>query len=181
MTTLETAIVVAYLATLSVLALYGLHRYYLLHLYYHHRSRSPRPVGRLEPLPRVTVQLPIYNEMYVVERLIRAACGLDYPSDRLEIQVLDDSNDKTSHIAAEVIGSMRTQGHNIVHLRRTGREGFKAGALANGLRHARGEFIAVFDADFVPAPSFLHDLIHYFSHPRIGMVQAHWGHLNRDY
>jgi cellulose synthase/poly-beta-1,6-N-acetylglucosamine synthase-like glycosyltransferase len=181
MTGLETAIVAAYLTTLAILAVYGLHRYYLLHLYHRHRTRSPRPIGRLDPLPRVTVQLPIYNEMYVVERLIRAACALEYPSDRLEIQVLDDSNDETSVLAAEVIEEMRARGHDIVQLRRSVREGFKAGALAHGLRHARGELIAVFDADFVPAPSFLLDLIHYFSHPRVGMVQARWGHLNRDY
>src|SRR5207245_10457457 len=126
-------------------------------------------------------QLPIYTEIYVVERVIRAACRLEYPTDRLEIQVLDDSDDETSRIAGAMVARMRRLGHDIVHVRRGGRVGFKAGALAHGLRLARGEFIALFDADFVPEPGLLRDMIHHFSHPRVGMVQARWDHLNRDY
>ena len=181
MSLLETAIVAAYLATLSVLAVYGCHRYYLLRLFYRHRGGAARPATSLVPLPRVTVQLPVYNERYVVERLIAAACGLDYPADKLEIQVLDDSSDDTSTIAARVVATMRRRGHDIVHIQRRDRRGFKAGALAHGLRLSQGELIAVFDADFVPGPRFLLDLVHHFSHPRVGMVQARWGHLNRDY
>ena len=181
MTVLEGAVVAAYYATLLVLAIYGSHRYYLLHLYYRHRGDVPRPAARLDPLPLVTVQLPVYNERYVVERLIRAACALDYPADRLEIQVLDDSTDDTSRLAAAVVETMRRRGPDVVHLRRGSREGFKAGALAHGLARARGELIAVLDADFVPSPPFLLDLVHHFSDPRVGMVQARWGHLNREY
>ncbi|MBI4169905.1 MAG: glycosyltransferase, partial [Acidobacteria bacterium] len=181
MSTLETVILAAYFATLSILAIYGCHRYYLLRLYCRHRSRPARPAGRLEPLPFVTVQLPIYNEVYVVKRLIRAACALDYPADRLEIQVLDDSTDETTQIAAETIAALRGRGPDIRHIRRGGRAGYKAGALAHGLNTARGEFIAIFDADFVPPPGFLLDLLPHFSRPRVGMVQARWEHLNRDY
>ncbi len=181
MSCLETSVVALYLATLLILALFGCHRLYLLRLYDRSRARARCPAGCLDPLPRVTVQLPVYNEVYVVERLIRAASALDYPADRLEIQVLDDSDDETSALAGRVIGEMRARGHDVAHLRRVRRDGFKAGALAHGLRLARGELIAVFDADFVPPPGFLLELIDHFSHPRVGMVQARWGHLNRDY
>ena len=181
MTWLAGCIVVSYYATLLALAIYGWHRYHLLYLFYRHAPKRPRPPATLEPLPPLTVQLPIYNERYVVDRLIRAACALDYPADRLEIQILDDSTDDTTRIAAEVAEEMRRLGHDVRHLRRGHRRGFKAGALAEGLAQARGELVAVFDADFVPAPSFLLDLVHYFSDPRVGMVQARWGHLNREY
>jgi cellulose synthase/poly-beta-1,6-N-acetylglucosamine synthase-like glycosyltransferase len=127
------------------------------------------------------VQLPIYNEMYVVERLIEAACRLDYPRDRLQIQVLDDSSDGTTQRAGRAIARWRRRGLDVTHIRRGHRRGYKAGALAHGLDTARGEFIAIFDADFVPGSSFLLELIPYFNRPRIGMVQARWGHLNRDY
>ncbi|HKB07455.1 MAG TPA: cellulose synthase family protein, partial [Candidatus Polarisedimenticolia bacterium] len=180
MNPVEIGIVALYLAILTILALYGGHRAYLLYLYRRHRGERHR-VYRLDSLPPVTVQLPIYNERYVVERLIRAVCALDYPRDRLEIQVLDDSDDGTSRIAARMIAEMRGRGHDIRHLRRGFRSGYKAGALAHGLRQARGEMIAIFDADFVPEPGYLLDLIHAFGNPRVGMVQARWGHMNRDY
>ncbi|OLD66511.1 MAG: glycosyl transferase family 2 [Acidobacteria bacterium 13_1_40CM_2_68_10] len=181
MTVVEGAVVAAYYATLLVLAIYGLHRYYLLHLFYRHRGDGPGAAARLDPLPHVTVQLPVYNERYVVERLIRAACALDYPAGRVEIQVLDDSTDDTSRLAAAAVEAMRRLGHDVVHLRRGTREGFKAGALSYGLARAKGELVAVFDADFVPPSPFLLDLVHHFSDPRVGMVQARWGHLNREY
>ncbi len=181
MTAIETAIVALHLTILAILGVYGCHRAYLLWLFRKARGRAAPPVGRLDPLPSITVQLPVFNEVYVVERLIRAACALDYPSDRLEIQVLDDSDDGTSAIAASLTAEMRAAGHEIVHLRRRSRAGFKAGALAYGLRLARGELIAVLDADFLPEPGFLLALVHHFSHPRVGMVQARWGHLNRGY
>jgi cellulose synthase/poly-beta-1,6-N-acetylglucosamine synthase-like glycosyltransferase len=174
-------VLVTYFGVLLVLAVYGCHRYYLLRLHYRHRPIAP---GRPEPLtalPRVTVQLPVFNEFYVVERLIEAACRLDYPRERLEIQLLDDSTDETSSRAAAVVDLMRRNGHDVTHIRRSHRDGFKAGALAHGLRTAGGEFIAVFDADFVPGPRFLRDLLPHFSHPRVGMVQARWGHLNREF
>ncbi len=174
-------LVAAYYATLLLLAIYGGHRSYLLHLYYRNRRRQPPPPVFLDPLPYVTVQLPVYNERYVVERLIRAACALDYPADRLEIQVLDDSTDDTQQLAAAVVDALRRLGSDVVHLRRGHREGYKAGALASGLERAKGELVAVFDADFVPPASFLLDLVHHFGDPRVGMVQARWGHLNREY
>jgi cellulose synthase/poly-beta-1,6-N-acetylglucosamine synthase-like glycosyltransferase len=177
----EGAVVAAYYATLLVLAIYGVHRFYLLMLFDRHRGESPTPATRLDPLPIVTVQLPIYNERYVVERLIRATCALDYPLDRLEIQVLDDSTDDTSRLAATAVDTLRRLGHDVVHIRRETRVGFKAGALAHGLSLARGELVAVFDADFVPPSGFLLDLVHHFGDPRVGMVQARWGHLNREY
>jgi cellulose synthase/poly-beta-1,6-N-acetylglucosamine synthase-like glycosyltransferase len=135
----------------------------------------------MEKLPQVTVQLPVYNEMYVASRLVQAAARLDYPADRLEIQVLDDSSDETASILAEQIGRLRDAGLDIQHLRRDKRVGFKSGALAYGLARAKGEFLAIFDADFLPPPDFLQRTLPYFSDPQIGFVQARWGHVNRDY
>ncbi len=178
MTVLRAVVLAAYFGTLFVLAIYGCHRSYLLYLYYRRRSLTPGPP--LNRLPVVTVQLPVYNERFVVTRLIESACRLEYPSDRIEFQVLDDSTDDTVEIAATAIARMRRLGHDIVHIRREGRDGYKAGALAAGLRRARGEFIVIFDADFVPRPGFVRDLIGHFGHPRVGMVQARWVHLNRD-
>src|SRR5205823_12540848 len=131
--------------------------------------------------PRVTVQLPVYNELYVVERLIEAACQIRYPRELLEIQVLDDSTDGTAEVAAGCVAKQRALGFNIHHIHRANRHGFKAGALENGLKEASGEFIAIFDADFIPAENFLEDVIDYFSDPEVGMIQARWGHINREY
>ena len=132
-------------------------------------------------LPRITVQLPIFNELYVSARIIEAACRLDYPNDLLQIQVLDDSTDETSAIVAESVGQARAQGTDIVHIRRRDRSGFKAGALREGLKSATGEFIAIFDADFVPEPDFLTRAITHFTSPDVAFVQGRWGHLNGDY
>jgi len=163
-----------------VLSLFGLHRYLLVLGYYRGRRRQTRP-GTLDPLPSVTVQLPIYNEVYVVERLIEAVCRMDYPRDRIQVQILDDSTDETQHMACAAAKRFRREGLDIVYIHRSSRQGFKAGALQNGLRSARGEFVAVFDADFLPQPSFLRDTIHYFCDKRVGMVQARWDYLNRNY
>ncbi len=172
---------VAYFAILGILSLYGIHRFYLVGLFWKTRHRQPRP-GRLpETPPRLTVQLPIYNEFYVVERLIRAACRIDYPSDRLDIQVLDDSTDETSNVARRLVDEYRRRGVAIEYRHRVDRKGFKAGALQAGMETARGEFIAIFDADFIPTADFARKMIPYLADPRIGMVQARWGHLNRDY
>ncbi|HXV77486.1 MAG TPA: cellulose synthase family protein [Candidatus Polarisedimenticolaceae bacterium] len=170
-----------YFACLGVLTLYGIHRWYLVALYLRHRDRAVVPPGRLEPLPPLTVQLPLFNEMYVVERLIDAVCALDYPRDRLEIQVLDDSTDETTALVRRKVEQKVGEGFDIVHLCRTDRGGFKAGALETGQRRAKGELIAVFDADFVPRPDFARQLVHHFVDPRVGMVQARWGHLNADH
>ncbi len=163
------------------LSCYGLHRYWMIYLYYRYRRQQPRATGQLRELPAVTVQLPMYNEMYVAERLLDAVAALDYPSDKLEIQVLDDSTDETTQIVARKLAELRELGINVSHIHRSDRTGFKAGALENGLRTARGEFIAIFDADFLPPKSLLKDLIHHFADPRIGMVQTRWGHINEDH
>ena len=145
-------------------------------------GREPEAEAKLTgALPRVTVQLPIYNELYVSERVIEAACRLDYPSELLQIQVLDDSTDETTALVAAAVGRAQADGLDIVHLRRQQRTGFKAGALQHGLASASGEFIAIFDADFVPAPDFLRRTLPYFDREELAFVQARWGHLNSGY
>ncbi len=174
-------IVIAYFTILAILSFYGLHRYIMVFLFRKYRERAVVPKSRFEELPRVTVQLPSYNEMYVMERIIDAVCSFDYPHDRLDIQVLDDSTDETQRIARNAVERWSNLGLDIHYIHREDRTGFKAGALENGLRTAKGEFIAIFDADFVPEPDFLQKSIHYFTDPQIGMVQGRWEHLNRDY
>ncbi len=170
-----------YLLTLILLGLFGIHKYYLLHLYRKYK-KQPLPVPPVpETWPNVTVQLPIYNEKYVLKRLIKAAVCLDYPREKLHIQLLDDSTDTTSNLAARLIAVLRKKGYRIDHIRRPNRVGFKAGALAYGLRKSSAEYIAIFDADFVPQPDFLKQTIPYLMQPGIGMVQTRWGHINRDY
>lgn len=180
MTPVETLVLGAYFFVLTILATYGWHRYYLVYLYHKHKGDQVQPVA-LSHLPRVTIQLPIYNEMYVVERLVQAVCQMDYPKELLDIQVLDDSTDETTSIAGAAVERARSQGFDISHVRRTDRRGFKAGALANGLRTAKGEFIAIFDADFIPARDFLRRMLPYFVSDKVALVQARWGHLNQDY
>src|SRR5262245_43441127 len=155
-------ILVPYLTILTILAIYGIHRYHLVYLYLRHKDKVAKPKGRLAVRPKVTVQLPIYNEMYVVERLVEAACRIRYPRELLQIQVLDDSTDGTKEIAAACVEKHRAMGFNIEHIHRANRSGFKAGALENGLTLATGEFIAIFDADFIPAENFLEDVVDYF-------------------
>lgn len=181
MSYLGSLVLILYFAILIALAGFGLHRYLMVYLYYKHRDRRPRPTGRLATLPPVTVQLPIFNEMYVVERLIDAVARLEYPRALLEIQVLDDSTDETMEIARRRVELHRSRGVDIHSIHRRKRTGFKAGALARGLECARGRLIAIFDADFVPEPDFLRQTVPYFDDPDIGMVQARWGHINRDY
>jgi cellulose synthase/poly-beta-1,6-N-acetylglucosamine synthase-like glycosyltransferase len=170
-----------YIFTFSMVCIYGLHRYHLVYLYYKHQARKPRLVRRFDYLPRVTVQLPMYNERYVARRIIEMACAIDYPAERLQIQVLDDSTDDTVEIAREAVEEMRRAGHDIVYLHRTNRQGYKAGALEAGLKSATGEFVCIFDADFLPPPNILRDTIHYFTDDQVGMVQARWEHINREY
>jgi cellulose synthase/poly-beta-1,6-N-acetylglucosamine synthase-like glycosyltransferase len=170
-----------YYLILGTLAAYGVHRLALVALYYRTRHRAPGPAPVPAEWPRVTVQLPLFNEMYVAERLIRAVAQLDYPRDRLEIQVLDDSTDETRWIVARQVELYRQQGLPIRHLHRLDRTGFKAGALAAGQAEARGELVAVLDADFVPRPDFLRRAVPHFDDPGVGMVQARWEHINRHY
>ena len=181
MTTVEIVFLGVYFAVLCVLAIYGSHRYRMAFLYYRHKFKIPTPKGTLAQLPRVTIQLPVFNEMYVVERLIEAVCRIEYPRDLLEIQVLDDSTDETCAIARAVVERHRRSGQDISYIHRTNRKGFKAGALENGLLTAKGEYVAVFDADFVPAPDFLQRTVPFFADAKVGMVQVRWGHLNREF
>src|SRR5262245_31653096 len=181
MTPSETLTLASYFFVLIVLAVYGWHRYYLVYLYLKNRDKGPKPGPPLEPAPIVTVQLPLYNEMYVADRLIDAVCRLEYPRDRLEIQVLDDSTDETQDIAELAVRRFAAQGVSIKYYHRGDRIGFKAGALEAGLRVASGEFVAIFDADFIPAPHFLTQLMPHFADPRVGMRKARWGHINQDY
>jgi cellulose synthase/poly-beta-1,6-N-acetylglucosamine synthase-like glycosyltransferase len=181
MTPSETIILAAYFFVLIVLAIYGWHRYYLVYLYMRNRGNGAKPGPALDPLPVVTIQLPLYNEMYVADRLIEAVCRIEYPRDKLEIQVLDDSIDETRGIAELAVRRFATEGVDIKYLHRTDRTGYKAGALEAGLQTARGEFIAIFDADFIPSSDFLIRLMPHFSDAKVAMVQARWGHINQDY
>src|SRR5438477_10224879 len=181
MTPSDTFILVSYFFVLSILAVYGWHRYYLVYLYMRHKDSQPVEPVPLDPLPKVTVQLPIYNEMYVADRLIDSVCRLDYPRELLEIQVLDDSTDETREIAELAVRRHAAHGIDIKYFHRKDRTGYKAGALEAGLNVASGEFVAIFDADFLPHADFLHRLLPHFGNDRVGMVQARWGHINQDY
>ncbi len=172
--------IAAYLVVLTLICVYGAHRYFLLMLYYRVRRRQSRPASTFDELPRITVQLPMYNERNVAQRIIEQAAQLDYPRDKLQIQVLDDSTDETQQIARATVDRLRGAGHDIEYLHRANRTGYKAGALEAGTRTAKGEFIAIFDADFVPPPTILRETIHHFTDERVGMVQTRWDHLNRD-
>ena len=178
---MEYFVIGVYMLTLTILAIYGFHRGHLVYLYWKHRKRAPKPAGRFEELPVVTVQLPMFNELYVAERLIESITTLEYPKDKLEIQVLDDSTDETQQIAKAKVEELVERGFDAKYVHRTDRTGYKAGALEEGLHVAKGDYTLVFDADFVPTPTIVTDLIHHFTDPKVGMVQARWGHLNRDY
>ncbi len=176
------SLLIPYFILLCVLAIYGLHRYEVIITYLRHRKEpQPRPASLFERLPRVTIQLPLYNERFVVERLLEETTKIDYPRELLEIQVLDDSTDETHPFAERLCGEYRAQGHPVQYIHRTNRHGFKAGALEEGLQVASGEFVAVFDADFVVPRDFLLRTIHYFTDPKVGVVQTRWSYLNRYY
>src|SRR5687767_3013447 len=177
----ETLILVAYFFVLSILGIYGWHRYYLVYEYMKNKDRVPGPPPPMAEFPVVTIQLPIFNEMYVADRLIDAVCEIDYPKDKLEIQVLDDSTDETTEIAALAVRRQAALGFDITYLHRTDRTGYKAGALEAALKVARGEFVAIFDADFVPPKDFLMRTVGYFQNPKVALVQARWGHINQGY
>ncbi len=178
----DLALLIPYFIVLILLAGYGIHRYILVYLYYKNRkNRALEPTTRFDELPRVTVQLPIFNEQFVVERLIDAVCRLEYPREKLDVQVLDDSTDETRDVASALVERYAALGYPIAYHHRENREGFKAGALREGMKTARGEFIAIFDADFVPPEDFLERVIHHFTDPKVGMVQGRWTHINRNY
>lgn len=179
--TFDIVIISLYFGILFILSLYGFYRLKLVYLFFRYLPHAPKPKAEFSELPKVTVQLPLFNEMYVVERLIEAVAAIDYPKELLEIQVLDDSTDETIAIASQVVEQYKKQGFNIVYLHRTDRTGFKAGALEAGLKSAKGQFVAVFDADFLPRPDCIKKMIHYFTDEKIGMVQMRWSHINGDY
>ena len=176
----HTTFMSVYTAVLLIVSIYGLHRYVIVYLFLRHRRKKVSPAGHFATPPRVTVQLPMYNEPAVARRIIEKACRIDYPRDRLQVQVLDDSIDETCEIAPAVVAEMRDQGFDIQYIHRDHRTGYKAGALAEGLGSATGEFITIFDADFVPEPSILKRSINYFTDPDVCVVQTRWEHLNRD-
>jgi cellulose synthase/poly-beta-1,6-N-acetylglucosamine synthase-like glycosyltransferase len=176
------ALLVPYFTVLIILSFYGLHRYEMIRGYIKTRKKLTKgPAGRWEDLPPVTIQLPLYNERYVVERLIEETLRMDYPKDKLQIQVLDDSTDETHPFTEALVARWREKGHPIEYHHRTNRYGFKAGALQEGLKTATGDFVAVFDADFVPPPDFLRRTIDYFTDSQVGVVQTRWTYLNRHY
>ena len=181
----DLAMMIPYFIVLLVLAMYGLHRYWLVYDYFLYSKNVPPPPPPVTNWPRVTVQLPIFNERYVIERLTEAVARFDYPPELLDIQVLDDSTDETQEVARACVERHAAQGMPITYIHRTNREGYKAGALENGLKTVKGEFVAIFDADFIPEPDFLRRTIPYFLNPdggeSIGMVQTRWTYLNSDY
>src|SRR5262245_14813039 len=174
-------IVLVYLGILCALFVYGMNFIYLTFVAL--RTGDRRPAARIpDTWPMVTIQLPIYNEYYVAGRLIDDVARMDYPADRLEIQVLDDSTDDTRAVVADLVAKWREKGVDIAHIRREGRAGYKAGALRHGLEIARGELIAIFDADFVPRPDFLREAVPAMvADPGLAFVQTRWGHVNRDF
>jgi cellulose synthase/poly-beta-1,6-N-acetylglucosamine synthase-like glycosyltransferase len=177
----DLAMMIPYFTVLGVLALYGMHRYWLVYNYFKFRQNVPGPPPPVERWPRVTIQLPIFNERYVIERLVESVAAFDYPRGLLDVQVLDDSTDETRAVARGCVERYAALGLPVVYIHRTNRAGFKAGALENGLRTAKGEFVAIFDADFLPGPDFLRRIIPYFQDPAVGMVQARWTYVNQDY
>src|SRR5476649_1053411 len=146
---------VCYLTVLFGLSAYGIHRYFIIYLFLKNRKRASQPMAQFDPLPRVTVQLPIFNEVYVVERLLKSVSELDYPKNLLQIQVLDDSTDDTREITASCAEELRSRGFDVELIHRLDRVGFKAGALETGLASAAGDFVCILDADFVPQPELL--------------------------
>lgn len=178
---MEDLVLIGYFFSLFILFVFGCHGFIMM--FYHHKYKDVKPKEdpNFKMDRHVTIQLPLFNELYVVERLIDAVCKIDYPKDKLEIQVLDDSTDETVQIAANMVALKQKEGFDIVHITRVNRQGFKAGALKEGLEKAKGEFVAIFDADFIPKVDFLKKTLKFFSDDKVGMVQTRWEHLNGDY
>jgi cellulose synthase/poly-beta-1,6-N-acetylglucosamine synthase-like glycosyltransferase len=176
-------VIILYFTILALLAILGLYRVRMVYQFWRYRHVRPQPKRRFaeSELPRITVQLPLFNEMYVVERLLESVTGLDYPRHLLEIQVLDDSTDETVRIARAAVERHKQRGFDIQYIHRADRTGFKAGALENGMKMAKGQLIAIFDADFLPKPDCLRRMVDFFADEGIGMVQMRWGHINANY
>jgi cellulose synthase/poly-beta-1,6-N-acetylglucosamine synthase-like glycosyltransferase len=176
------AILVPYFGLLALLSIYGLHRYEVIRTYFKHRKKLPKePPTRFAALPPITIQLPLYNERFVVERLLEEVLKVEYPRELLQIQVLDDSTDETHAFAERLVARYRALGYPIEYLHRADRTGFKAGALQEGLKTATGELVAVFDADFIPPADFLMRTVHFFADPKVGVVQTRWSYINRGF
>jgi cellulose synthase/poly-beta-1,6-N-acetylglucosamine synthase-like glycosyltransferase len=176
-------VLISYFSILAILAVYGAYRIKQVIDFWRYREFVPEPKAKFpeEDLPRITVQLPLFNELYVVERLVKAVTEIDYPRDKFEIQVLDDSTDETTRVAEEIVNRYRKQGFDIHYIHRDDRTGFKAGALENGLNSAKGDLLAIFDADFVPKPDCLRKLVDFFTDPLVGCAQMRWAHINGNY
>ena len=181
--TFDWVILIVYFTILATLAIYGAYRIKQVIDFWRYRSFVPRPSGKFSEaeLPHITVQLPLFNELYVVDRLLKAVTAIDYPREKLEIQVLDDSTDETARVAEAVVAKYAAQGFDIHYIHRADRTGFKAGALENGNKSAKGELLAIFDADFVPKRDCLRKLVDFFTDPMVGCAQMRWSHINGDY
>ena len=177
----ENALLIFYIVALSFPFLFGSNGFLMIYYYFKYRNRQVDGKKKLEELPIITIQLPVFNELYVVNRAIDAICAMDYPKDKFEIQVLDDSTDETTSIIARKIIEKSGEGFDIKHIRRENRQGYKAGALKFGLAQSKGEFVAIFDADFIPRTDFLKRTLPYFAEDKTGMVQTRWEHINSDY
>ena len=184
----DLALLIPYFLVMLALSFFGVHRYQLVYTYFKYRANITRePLYRFRELPRITIQLPIFNEQFVIDRLLRFVCALDYPRDRLQIQLLDDSTDETQEAARAIVERYAAAGAPVEYIHRTNRHGYKAGALDHGLGSATGEFVAIFDADFAPPSDWLQQVVHHFAgadgkaDPNIGLVQTRWTHLNRNY
>jgi cellulose synthase/poly-beta-1,6-N-acetylglucosamine synthase-like glycosyltransferase len=178
---MDDIVLIGYFLSLTILFVFGLHGFIMLYYHKKYRDNNPVPKPKIDENATVTIQLPLYNELYVAERLIKATCEIEYPKDKLEIQVLDDSTDETTEIVANIVKQKQAEGFDIKHIRRGTREGFKAGALKYGLESAKGEFVAIFDADFIPHKDFLKKTLSFFTDEKVGLVQTRWEHLNGDY
>ncbi len=178
---METFILIFYFLSLSVLFAFGMHGMFLLYYYRKYKNTKVVQPPMPDEFPMVTIQVPLFNELYVAERIVHTICKISYPKDKLEIQVLDDSTDETQEILKPVVQHYQSEGFNIKYIHRTNRQGFKAGALKEGLEVAEGEFVAIFDADFLPNTDFLMKTIPHFANPNIGMVQTRWEHLNEEF
>ena len=178
---MDNIVLISYFVSLFVLFVFGLHGFIMI--FYHNKYKNVKHTHNenFVPIDKVTIQLPLYNEYYVVDRLINSVCEIDYPKDLMEIQVLDDSTDETVELTARIVAEKKKEGFDIEHIRRSNREGFKAGALKEGMKTAIGKYIAIFDADFIPQKEFLKKTLSFFSDEKVGMVQTRWEHINGDY
>ncbi|HEX3072827.1 MAG TPA: cellulose synthase family protein [Ignavibacteriales bacterium] len=178
---MDEIVLITYFFSLLILLVFGSHGFVMVYLHNKYGKKKLKEAENFKMDKPVTIQLPMYNELYVAERLIDTVCEIEYPKDLLEIQVLDDSTDETAEIVDKIVKAKQVLGFDIKHIRRNSREGFKAGALKEGLKTAKGDYVAIFDADFVPKKDFLKKTLRFFADDNVGMVQTRWEHLNEDY